>query len=418
MMHPVHLQVETLLRHNKTEDAIRRLQTHLTEYPDDDHAKYLLAFAYYLSNRLPEARQAAEILHSSDPEQPHVVRLLTEIDIAEDQYSAAEAKANFLVSLDPDDADAYVLLGRVRYLQNYYDSALQHIDKALGLDAGHKEALNLKIRISDTVGNYDQARASIKELLHLDPENPTTLANHGIQLLNEGQVEEALRIFSQALSLQPTNMLARQGMMEALKSRFWIYRLFYHYERFMARLSGGNAWMVIIGTYVAARVIGGIADVSEGNLKWILNGAVILIALTFFLSWVVNPLMNLLLSQNKYGKLLLDLREKKMARLTGICLLLSLLSLVAFLVTGYYQALLGTLLFAGLMIPAGTHLNPPKEERQKKLRIFGLVILAVGLVGILISESSIFLIAFLGLFVYQFYYNKLMISEFSRKFEQ
>ncbi len=417
MIHPVHLQVEALLRHNKSDEAIRRLQTHLAEYPDDDHARYLLAFAFYLSNQLPEARQAAEMLYSDNPEQPHVIRLLTEIDIADDRYHDAEVKARFLIHQDPESADTYILLGRIRYLQHYYDSALEYIDKALQLEAEHKEALNLKVRISDTIGNYDQARASINELLHIDPENPTTLANHGLQLLNEGRVDEAMGIFSQALSIQPTNPLARHGMMEALKSRFWIYRIFHRYEKFMARLSGKNAWLVIIGTYLTARVIGGVANVSEGYWKVLLNVAVILIALTFFLSWVLNPLMNLLLSRNRYGKLLLDKREKKMAGLTGICLLLSLLSLVGFFLTGYFRFLLGTLLFAGMMIPAGTHLNPPKAEKQKKLGIFGLLILAAGVIGILFAGSSIFLVAFLGLFIYQFYYNKMMINQFSRKFE-
>ncbi|MBK8505080.1 MAG: tetratricopeptide repeat protein [Saprospiraceae bacterium] len=418
MMHPLHFHVETLLRQGKTDEAIKRLQSHLGEYPEDEHAKYLLAFSYYLSNKLHEARTAAEVLFSSDPEQPHLISLLAEIDIAEDKYDDAESKAKFLIGLDPNFANAFVLLGRVKYLQGYYDVALQQISKALELDPENREALNLKVRLSDAIGQYDQARESINELLNLDPENPTTLANLGIQMLNEGKVTEALEIFSRALSIQPTNMLARHGMMEALKSRFWIYRLFYQYQKMMSRLSAKNSWMVIIGTYVFARILGGVADVSEGTLQSVLNALVILIAITFFLSWVINPLLNLVLSKNKYGKLLLDDREKKMANLTGISLLIAIICLIGYFVTAYYRLLLAGLLFIGLMIPAGTWLNPDKEDKQQKLRNFGGAILVAGMAAIVFGGGLFLVLSFLGLFGYQFYFNKMMISDFSRKFEK
>lgn len=417
LFHPTYIQAETLLRQGKTDEAIKRLQAHLAEFPEDDHAKYLLAWAYYLSNRLPEARTAAELLFAEDPEQPQLVNLLAEIDLAEDKYDDAESKAKFLISADPNSADPYILLARIKFLQRNYDAALLNTNKALELDAENKEALNLKVRVSDTLGHYAEAQRSIDDLLYLDPENPTTLANLGLQRLNDGKITEALEHFSQALSIQPTNMLARHGMMEALKSRFWIYRLFYHYQKLMSRLSAGNSWAIIIGTYLVARILGGMAEASQGKIQFILNALVILIAITFFLSWVINPLLNLVLSQNKYGKLLLDEREKKMAKLTGMSLLVAAVSFIAFFFTDSYRLLLTGLLFVGLMIPAGTFLNPDKEDRQVKLRNFGLGILISGLIAIAFGGGFFLIIAFLGLLGYQFYFNKMMISEFSRKFD-
>jgi len=417
LFHPIYIQVETLLKQGKSDEAIKRLQAHLSEFPEDSHAKFLLAWAYYMSHKLPEARTAAEVLFSEDPEQPQLVNLLAEIDLAEGKYDDAESKAKFLIGADPNRPEAYLLLSRVKFLQRNYDAALEHAEKALELDPENKEALNLKVRISDTLGNYAKARESIGELLHLDPENPTTLANLGLQRLNEGKVSEAMEIFSQALSIQPTNMLARHGMMEALKSRFWIYRLFYHYQKFMSRLSGRNSWLLIIGTYLAARVIGGMADATEGNVQLILNTLVILIAITFFLSWVINPLLNLVLSQNKYGKLLLDDREKKMANLTGISLLIAVTSFIGYFGTGYYRLLLAGFLFIGLMIPAGTHLNPDKADKQEKLKNFGMAILLAGLGAIAFGGGIFLIVAFVGLLGYQFYFNKMMISDFSRKFD-
>ncbi|MCB0687302.1 MAG: tetratricopeptide repeat protein [Saprospiraceae bacterium] len=417
-LHPTYIQVETLLRHGKTDEAIKRLHTHLAEHPDDLHARYLLAWAFYLSHKLVDARTAAEGLFAEDPEQPHLINLLAEIDLAEEKYEAAETKARFLIGSDADHVAPYLLLARIKFLQRNYDAALIHVDKALEIDPENKEALNLKVRISDTLGQYEMAQKSIDELLQLDPENPTTLANLGLQKLNEGKITESLELFAQALAIQPTNMLARHGMMEALKSKFWIYRLFYHYQKFVSRLSAKNSWVLIIGTYLAARVIGGLAEASNGNLQIILNTLVVLMALTFFLSWVINPLLNLVLSQNKYGKLLLDDREKKMAKLTGASMLIAILSFAGYFLVGYYRFLLAGFIFIGLMIPAGTFLNPEKTDKQQKLRKIGLVILLTGLLAIIFEGGIFLIITLLSLLGYQFYFNKMMISQFSRKFEQ
>lgn len=415
--HPIYMQAETLLRQGKPEEAIKRLQAHLAEFPDDGQAKYLLAWAFYLGHQLPEARTAAETLFGEDPERAELVALLAEIDLAEDKYEDAESKARFLIGTDPNRPEAYLLLARVKFLQRHYDSALEYTSKTLELDSENKEALNLRVRISDMIGQYDKARESIEELLQLDPENPTTLANLGFQYLNEGKVRHALDTFAQALSIQPTNMLARHGMMEGLRSRFWIYRLFYLYQKFISRLSAKNSWLLIIGTYLAARAIGGIAEASEGKWQIVLNLLVVIIAITFFLSWVINPLLNLVLSQNKYGKLLLDDREKKMAKLTGISLLIALVSFLAFSMTGFYRLLISGFLFIGLMIPAGTYLNPSNEEKQLKLRNVGLAILVSGLIAILLDGGPFLIIPFLGLLGYQFYFNRMMINDFSRKFD-
>jgi hypothetical protein len=186
----------------------------------------------------------------------------------------------------------------------------------------------------------------------------------------------------------------------------------------MSRLSAGNSWMFIIGTYIFARILGGVADVSEGTLQFALNALVILIAITFFLSWVINPLLNLVLSQNKYGKLLLDDREKKMANLTGISLLIAIICLIGYFATAYYRLLLAGLLFVGLMIPAGTWLNPDKDDKQQKLRNFGGGILVLVLAAVAYGGGVFLVLSLLGFLGYQFYFNKMMISDFSRKFEK
>jgi len=418
MIHPIHLRAEQLLQLGRTDEAIRSLKVHLGDHPDDAFAKYLLAYGLLLGNNAKEARIATEELIREDPDKPHLLRLLVEIDIAEDKYLEAEQKAKFLLDMNPNAVESFILLGRIKFLQRYYDTALSLIDRALALDASNTEGLNLRVRITESMGEHGKARESIDELLQLNPEDPTTLANLGLQLINDGKVQEALDIFAQALSIQPTNSLARYGMKEALKSKFIIYRLFYHYNQMMAKLDSRRAWMVIIGTYIAARIVGQIAKNTSGIISTIMSVVVILVAVFFFMSWVINPLMNLYLSSNKYGRLLLDEDEKKMGRVTGVCLGIALLCLTLFWMLGSTSFLYTSFLFLSLMIPAGTFLNPDSAAKRFRLKLLFALILITGLLGVTFPQVFYLLIfSVLSLIGYQLYYNKLMISEFSRKFE-
>ncbi len=418
MIHAIHLRAEQLLQLGRTDEAVRSLRVHLGNYPDDAFAKYLLAYGLLLSNNAKEARLATEELIREDPDKPYLLRLLVEIDIAEDQYQEAEQKAKFLLDMHPDTVESFVLLGRIKFLQRYYDAALSLIDRALALDASNLEALNLRVRITESMGEHAKARESIDELLQLNPEDPTTLANLGLQMVNDGKVQEALDVFAQALSIQPTNALVRYGMKEALKSKFVVYRLFYHYNQMMAKLDSRRAWIVIIGTYIAARIVGQIARNTSGFLSSIMSALVILVAVFFFLSWVINPLMNLYLSTNKYGRLLLDADEKKMGQVTGACLTIAFLCFSLFWIAGTSSFLFSAFLFLSLMIPAGTFLNPDSESKRFKLKVLFVIILISGLLGVTFPQAFFLLIlSVLSLIGYQLYYNKLMINEFSRKFE-
>ena len=420
MSSPISIKVDLLLKQNRAQDAIRLLRNHLSQHPEDVKSQLQLSLALYLNHELRESREMAEALLAEHPMEFGIVNLLAEIDLTEEKYSEAESKSKYLLELDPENPHFHLLVARIKEAQRFYDSAIQHLNKALELDPGHVDALNFKAVIAERVGNDQEVASSIRELLALDPDNPTSIANHGLQLLNQGNVEGALTRFQEALALQASNPLARHGMQEALKSKFWIYRMFFHYKKFISKLSGQQAWIFIIGSYIGYRLLAAAAANSEGILKTLLTLIVILIAATFLLSWVINPLMNLFLWTNKFGKVLLDKEAKIMAKYTGISLALSLSFIMAYFVLSAPGLLITGAFFAGMMIPAGTFLLPTTEEKQKKLRIFGLIILGLGLLGLLLPNSSgnmLFWGAILGLLGYQFYFNRMMINEFSRKFE-
>lgn len=407
-------RIHLLLRQHRPEEARELIKIELNKFPEDFNLRYLYAFTHYLTNELNESRRIAESLVEENPEALEVISLLANIDIADDLYNDAEAKARHLVAADPEESNYHILLGKIKYSQRYYDQSLKHLKKALELDPENKEALNLQSILAEQVGDQNLVRSTLEELLRLDPENPTSIANDGLRLLNSGKVRESLERFKDALQRQPSNQLARHGMQEALKSKFFLYRLFYQYARFTSRLSGKQSWIFIIGMYLIYRFSINISRNSEGSLHTLMTLIAILLGVSFFLTWVLNPLMNLYLLTNKYGILLLEEEEKTMAKYTGITLMIGLSLLVAYLVIGSEVLIMQGILFIALMIPAGTYLNPHGEAKQKKLRNFGIGLLVATILSFVLPQF--FIVAVVGLFIYQFYYNGMMINDFSRKF--
>ncbi len=419
MTSSIHLRADMLMRHNRAKEAIQLLREHLATRPEDAESQRKLALALFLNHQWRESRQIAEAHLTNHPMSFEMINLLAEIDLAEEKYEDAQKKVLHLLTIYPEKANLHFLLGRVKAGQRYLDQALESIDRALAIEPDHIQALNFRALLSEQIGDIENAQTSLDEVLRIDPDNPTSMANHGLQLMRDGKIDEALQRFQEALSIQPGNALARHGMQEALKSRFWIYRMFFQYRKFMQKLSGKHVWYFIIGSYLVYRLILWMSQNTSGPLQIFLIVLVVLIALSFLLSWVIDPLMNLYLSTNKFGKVLLDSEDKTMATYTGLALICSVLFALVYAFIQSTNWLLACIFAAGMMIPAGTFLMPHKPHKQKKLKFFGITILLLGTAGLLLpvgTGNTLFTAAIFGLLGYQVYFNAIMINDFSRKF--
>ena len=419
MKHPIIQRVEILFNQNRYPEAITELKNYLSQYPDDFLAAYYLASGYLMTNQGVEARGIAQGLFEQNPESNIVLFLLAQVDLLEDRKEEAEEKATQLIQLDPENDDNYLLLAKIKYKQRYLDKAMFNVNKALELNAENIEAHNFRVIIAQQTGATESANESIEEVMAMDPGNVTSMANQGLQLLNQGKVKLALDKFKEALSIEPTNYLAQHGMKEALKSRNPLYKLFYLYQRQISKLGGNKIWFVIIGSYIGLQVLNRAADNAEGLLKVVLTAIVIIIISLFLLSWIINPMMNLILFTNKYGLVLLTEKDKTMAKATGLSLIFALTCVLLHFFLPDQEWLILAILFGGLMIPAGTFLLPQREQNQKKLKYFGVGILIIGLIGyfcILVGVGTVFNLALLGLLGYQFYFNKVMIDDYARRF--
>ena len=409
-------RIQLLISQGRTDEADKQIRTFLENDPTSEYGRYLLAYILFFKGKSRESERILLQLQSEDPGNTNYLALLAEINLKEEEFASAEQRTDLLLEMDPDEVEYHNLKSRLKFAQRYYDGALQYSNSALVIDPENLEALNQKALLAGILGDKNVAHNAVLEALEKNPEDPYTIANHGHQLLSQGKVKEALERLSEALRLNPTNSLARYAMQEALKSRFWPYRLFYKYIHFMARLTAKGSWTVIIGAYVIYQIILWVGQTYEALAPFLMPVAYTLVAF-FLLSWIINPIMNLYLMTNNYGRLLLDDEEKNMAKLTGLSLLLAILCFGVWYFQSINIFLFATFFFVAMMIPLGSFLSPYKKSNKQKLIYFTGAIFFFGIIGIALNKMMLMNIAFIGIFIYQFVINSMAISSSSRKVE-
>jgi len=409
-------RVQLLLSQGRMDEAEKQLGALLQDDPSSELGRYMMAYVLFFKGSSRESEQILLQLQSEDPENTGYLALLAEINLKEEEYKEAEYKTDQLLEMNPDEVQFHNLKSRLKFAQRYYDGALRYANSALSIDPENIEALNQKAFLAGMLGDKNVANNAVLEALEMNPEDPYTIANHGHQLLADGKVKEALERLSEALRLNPTNSLARYAMQEALKSKFWPYRMFYKYMHFMARLTAKGSWTVIIGAYIIYQLILYIGRTNEALTPFLMPLAYILVGF-FLLSWIINPLMNLYLLTNNYGRLLLDSEEKKMAKLTGLSLILAALSFCIGYFWNFEIFLFAALFFVAMMIPLGSFLVPYNKSSKQKLMYLTGAIFLFGIAGIVLNIIMLLNIAFIGIFFYQFAVNSMAISNSSRKVE-
>lgn len=130
--------------------------------------------------------------------------------------------------LDPDFAQPYLYLGRSYLNLSRWLEAVPPLRTAFRLSPGEtkKEVLHILLdaiigaaTVEFKKGNIAGSINYLKEGLELDPESVTTrnelvknLIAFGSHLLNEGNIDEAISAFSEAVTLSPGNINALIGL--------------------------------------------------------------------------------------------------------------------------------------------------------------------------------------------------------------
>ncbi len=352
-----------LYQQSRYELAEQELRQVLADEPSDARAHALLALCLCDRKDYSAAmREAEEAIHLG-PDVPFTHYALAYILFQRDRLGEAETAIEQALELAPWDADYYSLLASIRFNRRRWSEALEAAERGLEMDAEHGGCTNLRAMALVKLGRRTEAGAALGDALSRDPEDALTHANQGWTLLEQRQPDKALEHFREALRLDPNLEWAREGIVEALKARNFVYRQLLRYFLWMRRLSGRAQWGVLIGLVLAQELLSSkqippaLAPISD-LLFWLLIAFVVL-------TWTADPLFNLLLRLNPLGRLALSREQIWASNCVGGFLLLALIALVGWAVSGDFRFATTALVSACLILPvAGTFKCPTGWPRR------------------------------------------------------
>ena len=121
-----------------------------------------------------------------------------------------------LMAEAPSDPWAHYYAATLAFLQNRPDQALREARAAVAMDPSHAKAHNLIGRLPRRTGPDRSGPDCIPTSLKADPRESGTYTNLATLELQSGNRGAAIRYFAEALTVDPNNASAREGLTSAL----------------------------------------------------------------------------------------------------------------------------------------------------------------------------------------------------------
>jgi tetratricopeptide (TPR) repeat protein len=193
-------------------EALQLIETALSIDAENDLHHYVLAVYWDCKGDLERARSAIEVAIQLNSDSEHYFYLLARIlfDLGDNSY---EQEALYLL----------VFFLKSYCIRRYLQPALLPLEKSLSLNPNFLPALNLLTNLFIKTGRKKRALETRKIALQIDPDNANAYNLHGQILAKCGKYSQAIEYFKSALRIVPDFDKAKENLLEAMRSRFWIY---------------------------------------------------------------------------------------------------------------------------------------------------------------------------------------------------
>ncbi|WP_397447201.1 tetratricopeptide repeat protein [Polaribacter sp. R77954] len=371
------------------QDAIPYFQKALQDIPNDFNSLFHLAHAYLNLDDLEKSEDIANALLKIDPDDENAYFLLSQIYFSKSNFKKALEFIDKAISIYPYEADFFGQKSYINLNEKEYESALKFANEGLALDPNNKLCLNARVQALTKLERKEEVSSTIENLLEKDPENVYSHANVGWSKLENGNTNEALHHFKQALALDPNFDYAREGMSTALKSKNIIYNLYLKYSFWMSKKSSKQQWVFIIGIYLTYRF--SVKLLSNTTYTFLVIPIIIAYLLFALGGWLMESLSNAILIFDTYGKYLLDENQQKSGRAFQILLLGAILAIVSYAaLDNQYFLLLGFAFLCSLVPYPRAFLITSKNKKLFHFGV-GIAMLASAFLGLLFTDDLMLL---------------------------
>lgn len=366
-------------RYDLAETELRRI---LTEQPEHAEALSWLGLCLIEQKKYDEAEQATKQAIGLAPDSAFAHYAQSWVLHDRNKLTEAEAAITQALQYDPYSPSYLALQSQIRISRKNWKGALEAAETGLMLDPDHVECNNLRAMALVNLGRQKEAAVSLQTTLQNDPDDAITHANLGWTFLDQGKVEKAIEHFREALRLDASSEWAQTGLIEAIKARFWPYRVLLRFFLSMNKLSDGVKVAVLLGGYFGNQFLVQIERNNPALAPWIapITFAYLVLVLV---TWFGVPLGNLALMAHPFGRMALKPREKRQALLIGLCLLGCLAGYIGLKVTkDDWYFVLGLASFF-LMFPLmAWHASPEGWIRRVML---GYLLVLLSMAGIILT---------------------------------
>ncbi|MCE7995342.1 MAG: tetratricopeptide repeat protein [Roseivirga sp.] len=385
-------RAELLINQKRYDMAEEHLNKVLAESPNHALATAYKALIKLQTRQSKEALTIAQAALGLDPKSDFALYIMAAAYIDINDLKNAEKAIVQAISFQPYHADYYGVHANIKLITKDYRDAKKIAEQGLEVDPENLLCRNILSTAWLKLGSKAESFNTIEKALEMDPNNPMTHANIGWGELEKGSHKKALEHFKEALSKNPENEYSRAGMLEALKAKFFLYRIFLKYYFFMGNLKPGVQWGVIIGIVLIQRALGSGTEQFE-NLAFILEPLTYLLILFAVSTWVVHPIFNFFMSLNSYAKFLLTPEDKRTSYGVGACFILFAVSVVGWLITRSDGFLAGALVGFTLILPVGRILASRTSWVRIVTALYSLITAMFGtllILGAFIEEHGIY----------------------------
>ena len=226
--------------------------------------------------------------------------------------------------------DSHYMVAWKRSNERKWKDALAAIENALAYDPENSVYLQKQAEILTKLGRRQEAKQASLQALALDPEDARSMANLGTIHRQDGNVAESIRTLRDALRTNPNDERARRELLQAIRSRFFLYRWLLTIAETIGRYTPKIAGPYLYLMFQAFRVITTNKDMPQ-PVRVVGIVVVCLIVSFFFLLVFIGVLLDAMASFDKDLSLTLTRGQRAFARtclgffvgslvMTGVCL--------------------------------------------------------------------------------------------------
>ncbi|WP_422090702.1 tetratricopeptide repeat protein [Tenacibaculum ovolyticum] len=380
-------------------DAIKSFKEFLLEEPNDYYSKYYLALCFYQLDEIESLGKITKSLLENHPDRDETHYLLSIYYFSIENIDSAYKHITEAISLDSHEANYFGYKAQIQIAKKQFEKALETANEGLKIDPKNSFSLNTRTKALTKLNRKEEAFETLQNTLQDNPNDYFTHANAGWTNLELGNHKKANIHFKEALQNNPNDEYAKEGMVESIKAKNFIYRYFLKYSFWIQNKSSKYQWGFIISLYLLYRF----SDTLSQQLGFTFMIPILaLLYFTFVLgSWIITPISSAILITNTYSKHLLSKEEKNTAIAFIFLSLCTILSTVLYYIfNSNYYLQFSTIAILCSIIPI-THSLQKNLNLIKNIGfLYGVLIFALGLFNFIFVLNIPFLIPIIMFAIY------------------